>query len=388
MTAHDPNFAREPRGILRWLGFGSHEADVPAEGDHTDSPGEGHLAHDKRDQRRRQLLADVSSFLITHRLEVSSYTLAIAHDVITGGDQRLARMIEDRVAKREPVTLEWLEEVGRNTGRSDGSETLNALMAKLEASLEEFASTTIAARTATTEYNSALEAHVGELEQVSKAGVVISELATIAKVMLERTRDIEKQMTRSELQTRTLRQNLDEARRTAEMDHLTGLPNRRAFEAVLKTEVEAAQAGGEPLCVAFCDIDHFKRINDTHGHEAGDRVLKAVARSLAKISDDKCHVARHGGEEFVILFRGRTLDEAYAVLDATREAMAERRWVNRATDVPFGKVTFSAGMADVFASGSPREALKAADAALYVAKGKGRNQVLKASDVSPEQAAA
>lgn len=261
-------------------------------------------------------------------------------------------------------------------------------MAKLESSLEEFASTTIAARTATTEYNSALEAHVGELEQVSKAGVVISELATIAKVMLERTRDIEKQMTRSELQTRTLRQNLDEARRTAEMDHLTGLPNRRAFEAVLKSEVEAAQAGGEPLCVAFCDIDHFKRINDTHGHEAGDRVLKAVARSLAKISDDKCHVARHGGEEFVILFRGQTVDEAHAVLDATREAMAERRWVNRATDVPFGKITFSAGLADVFASASPREALKAADAALYVAKGKGRNQVLKASDVPPEQAAA
>jgi len=383
MTAHDPHLARETRGILRWLGFGSSEAAAASATESAEATGEGHLAHDKRDQRRRQLLADVSSFLITHRLEVSSYTLAIAHDVITGGDQRLARMIEDRVSAREPVTLEWLEEVGRNTGRSDGSETLNALMAKLEASLEEFGSTTLAARTATTEYNSALEAHVGELEQVSKAGVVISELATIAKVMLERTRDIEKQMTRSELQTRVLRQNLDEARRTAEMDHLTGLPNRRAFEAVLKSEVEAARAGGEPLCVAFCDIDHFKRINDTHGHEAGDRVLKAVARSLAKISDDKCHVARHGGEEFVILFRGRTFDEAFAVLDATREAMADRRWVNRATDVPFGKVTFSAGMADVFAHDSPREALKAADAALYVAKGKGRNQVLRSSDVPP-----
>jgi len=388
MTAHDPHFAREQRGILRWLGFGSPEAAPDPESEAAEAAGENHLAHDKRDQRRRQLLADVSSFLLTHRLEVSSYTLAIAHDVITGGDQRLARMIEDRVSAREPVTLDWLEEVGRNTGRSDGSETLNALMTKLEASLEEFGKTTVEARTATTEYNSALEAHVGELEQVSKAGVVISELATIAKVMLERTRDIEKQMSRSELQTRTLRQNLDEARRSADMDHLTGLPNRRAFEAVLKNEIALARADEEPLCVAFCDIDHFKRINDTHGHEAGDRVLKAVAKSLAKISDDKCHVARHGGEEFVILFRGKSLDEAFAVLDATRGEMAERRWVNRATDVPFGKVTFSAGMSDVFAHDSPRDALKAADAALYVAKGKGRNQVLKASDVPPDEAAA
>ena len=388
MTAHDPHFAREQRGILRWLGFGSPEAAPDPESEAAEAAGENHLAHDKRDQRRRQLLADVSSFLLTHRLEVSSYTLAIAHDVITGGDQRLARMIEDRVSAREPVTLDWLEEVGRNTGRSDGSETLNALMTKLEASLEEFGKTTVEARTATTEYNSALEAHVGELEQVSKAGVVISELATIAKVMLERTRDIEKQMSRSELQTRTLRQNLDEARRSADMDHLTGLPNRRAFEAVLKNEIALARADEEPLCVAFCDIDHFKRINDTHGHEAGDRVLKAVAKSLAKISDDKCHVARHGGEEFVILFRGKSLDEAFAVLDATRGEMAGRRWVNRATDVPFGKVTFSAGMSDVFAHDSPRDALKAADAALYVAKGKGRNQVLKASDVPPDEAAA
>ena len=384
MTAHDPNFVREQRGILRWLGFGStSQGEAPADG----GVPETEYISDPRERRRRQLLSDVGSFLLTHRLEVNPYTLAIAHDVITGADQRLARQIEARVAAREPVTLAWLEEAGRNMGRSDGAEALNALMGKLETSLDAFAKTTVAARSATSDYNSALEAHVGELEQVSKAGVVISELATIAKVMLERTREIEQEMSRSEMQTLALQSSLEEARRTADIDHLTGLPNRRAFEHVLEKELAAATEAGEPLCIAFCDIDHFKKINDTHGHDAGDRVLKVVAQTLSKISGQKCHVARHGGEEFVVLLRDKTLDEAWKVLDGARETMAERRLVNRATDVPFGKVTFSGGIADVFAHASPSEALKAADRALYVAKDKGRNVIVRAGEEAPAVAA-
>ncbi len=371
MTAHDPQFAREQRGILRWLGFGGAPRSEEAPQDEIAEP---EAALDPRERRRRQLLADVGSFLLTHRLEVSPYTLAIAHDAITGADQRLARLIGERVASRQPVSLEWLEETGRKSG-GDGSAQLNALMEKLDSSLGEFARTATQARSATSEYNSALEAHVDELVQVSKAGVVISELATIAKVMLERTREIEQEMSRSEMQTRALQSSLDDARRKADIDHLTGLPNRRAFDAVLKRELEAARVAGEPLCVAFVDVDHFKKVNDTHGHEAGDRVLKAVAQTLAKISGDTCHVARHGGEEFVALIRGKTIDEAWQVLDGARVAMAERRLVNRATDMPFGKITFSGGIADVFAHADHREALKAADEALYAAKAAGRDRI-------------
>ena len=279
MTAHDHQFAREQRGILRWLGFGAgpHTVAEP-ENQFLDESGE----IDPREQRRRQLLSDVGSFLLTHRLEVSPYTLAIAYDIITGADQRLARQIEARVAAREPVTLVWLDEVSHGAAPGDSSALLNSLIVKLETSLTEFAETTMTARSAAREYNTALEAHVGELEQVSKAGAVITELATIAKVMLERTREIEQNMSRSEMQTRSLQSSLDEARRKAEMDHLTGLPNRRAFEAALENELLAAKATGEPLCVAFVDIDHFKKVNDTHGHEAGDRVLKAVRKPSPK----------------------------------------------------------------------------------------------------------
>lgn len=367
------------KGILRWLGLGAgphgdEEIQAVEVTDETSAPVE---QEDPRERRRRQLLTDIGSFLLTHHLEVNSFTLAIAHDVLTGADPKLACLLEERVISRQPVNMLWLEDACRATGRNDGVAQLDAMMAKLEQSIQEFGQTTVAAKSAANEYNSALEQHVSELEQVSKAGVVITELANIARMMLDRTREIEKEMNRSEMQTRALQRSLDEARRSAELDHLTGLPNRRAFESVLERETGTALDLGEPLCVAICDIDHFKRVNDTHGHEAGDRVIRAVAQTLAKISNENCHVARHGGEEFVILFRGKSIEEAWAVLDEARDAMAERRLVNRATDIPFGRITFSGGIADVFAHPSPREAMKAADDALYAAKAAGRNLIIK-----------
>lgn len=380
MTAYASASPHTSANFWRWLRFGHHGAAPEA------APYPGDLAgavpvpaddapDDPQDTRRNQVLAQVAGFLVTHRLDVNTFTLAIAHDVVTESDHQLARLVGERIVARQPITLGWLEQASRDAGRDDGAAALNALMRKLETSIEEFARTASAARSATHDYSSSLESHVDELEQVSKAGAVLSDLAMIARVMLDRTREVEKHMNHSELQTRALQKNLDEARRSAETDHLTGLPNRRAFESVFETELAEAAKHAEPLCIAFCDIDNFKHINDTHGHEAGDRVLKAVAQTLAKISDERCHVARHGGEEFVILFRGAPLDRAFTCLDEAREAMAERKLVNRATDVPFGRVTFSAGLAEVGLYPFPRDAMRAADEALYRAKNNGRNRI-------------
>ena len=374
MTAYDPSLGRNSGGILSWLGFGQRPAAELADPDPELSPA------DRREALRLRQLDDVGRFMSTHQLEISAASLAVAWNYLTGADSQLVRAIDRQVQARKPVTLEWLDETLGRQDRDSELATLADLMQRLEASIDEFGKASREAHTATSQYHSALEGHVNELEQVTRAGEVISELANIAKVMLRRTREIEKQMLRSEAQTRALKRRLDEARRSAEEDHLTGLPNRRAFEAVFNEEYRSARAAADVLCIAFCDIDHFKRINDEHGHDAGDRVLKLVAESLSRISNDRCHVARHGGEEFVLLFRGDTAEQAMAKLDNLRAQLADRRLVNRANDKPFGQVTFSAGIADVFSCGDPRSALKAADAALYRAKQEGRNRVLVASE--------
>lgn len=374
-------------GFIRWLGFRRRrepdDADALQVGpSHVDAMGE-----DARERRRRQVLDDISSFLLTHKLPLSAATLEIAHDVVTGANAALVRLIGERIERGQPVTLDWLEDAVEAQDEDRPGEHLHSLVARLETSISQFAMATSAARTATRDYNTALETHVGGLDSISSASEVIVELATLARDMISRTREIERELSRSERETRALQKSLADARREAEIDHLTGLPNRRAFEAVLKKEYVATRESGENLCVAFCDIDNFKRINDLHGHEAGDRILRTVAQSLAEICDEKCHVARHGGEEFVVLLRGKTSHEAWKTLDDAREKLATRKFVNRKTDMPFGRISFSAGIADAHALSGPREALRAADEAMFKAKSAGRNCVLTADAAASEDEA-
>lgn len=326
-------------------------------------------------EAQRELAATIMSFLIDHDLDVTPNNLLIAHSAFSGINPRLARRIAEQAQTEEGITQRWLDELAQQEPVQPDSAELNRMVARLEANLETFQTNTKAARNATSEYGSKLEAHVSDLEQVQKTGELVSHLADIAKAMLERTRRAEEEMRKSEEEARSLRRSLARAKRDAEVDYLTGLPNRRAFEVLLERHYDEARAACQPLSVAFCDIDKFKEVNDTHGHEAGDRVIKLIADTLAHISNDHCHVARHGGEEFVMLFRGLPPSEAASRLDHAREALANRRLINRKTDQPFGQITFSGGVADVFGYSDARAALKAADEALYRAKESGRNRI-------------
>ncbi|GAA0863236.1 GGDEF domain-containing protein [Sphingopyxis soli] len=364
--------SNEPVGrLLGWLGLraknGVHEEEQASSG----ARGSRSLVR----EARQQLVGAIGAFLIDHDLDISAANLLIAHSAFSGINPRLARQIAARSMTSEGVTQQWLDELMENDPTLADRADLDRMVARLETNLETFQSSTKAARNATSEYGSKLEEHVSDLEQVQKTGELVSHLADIAKVMLERTRHAEEEMRKSEDEAKALRKSLARAKRDAEVDYLTGLPNRRAFEALLERHYEEARAACEPLSVAFCDIDEFKKVNDIHGHEAGDRVIKLIADTLAKISNDHCHVARHGGEEFVMLFRGLPPSEAAARLDEAREGLAERRLINRKTDQPFGKITFSGGVADVFGFGDARAALKAADEALYRAKENGRNRI-------------
>lgn len=354
-------------GILKgWLGRrGADQA-----------PGETGEKVDLAKQGRRILLDAIADFLLDHDLAVTPDNLAAAHGAFSGGNPPLARQIAARLQVGDPITQEWLDETTANYAAQQTDDAIERLVGKLEENLAAFSRTSKAAHSAAGEYSGQLEQHVTDLAQVEDAGQIIANLTGLAKAMGERTRKLEQDMRRSEEESEAMRRSLDRATRDAEIDHLTGLPNRRAFEALIERHYREAQAAIEPLSVAFCDIDHFKQVNDTHGHDAGDRVIRIIADSLAQISNDNCHVARHGGEEFVMLFRGLPTAEAKARLDRAREEMAARVLVNRKTEEPFGQITFSGGVANVFAYTDPRAALSAADEALYKAKQAGRNQIL------------
>lgn len=196
------------------------------------------------------------------------------------------------------------------------------------------------------------------------------EIVRLTTSMIGRVADAEQRLATATREAETLRIELAEAQATARCDPLTGLPNRRAF-----TEAFAALDPAGPHCLALCDIDRFKRINDEFGHAVGDRVLNALARLLT----DHCAgqlVARQGGEEFVVLLSGIDLRQAHRLLDGARAAASGRRLRDRDSDAPIGQVTFSAGVVAIIPGDTADAALARADSLLYTAKANGRDRVI------------
>jgi diguanylate cyclase (GGDEF)-like protein len=173
----------------------------------------------------------------------------------------------------------------------------------------------------------------------------------------------------------------DVLRQQALRDPLTGLYNRRHLDAALARELERTAEHQTPLSLIIADIDHFKRINDTWGHAAGDAVLQMVAQALSHQVRSTDVVCRMGGEEFVLVLPDTPLEVASRRAERVR-ALLESTCALQ--DPPVGRVTVSLGVAAAPAHGQTSGALlAAADAALYRAKAAGRNRVERAEDVSP-----
>jgi diguanylate cyclase (GGDEF)-like protein/PAS domain S-box-containing protein len=156
--------------------------------------------------------------------------------------------------------------------------------------------------------------------------------------------------------------------RRATRDSLTGLLNRAAFRRRLAEEASRAERTGAPMSLALLDLDHFKRINDAHGHPAGDRALAEVAARLRAVSRPDDDLARLGGEEFAWLLPGSEGEDAFKAAERAREAIAEM-----ALD-GLGKLTVSIGVCELAAGADVEDLYRIADAALYRAKAHGRNR--------------
>jgi len=168
----------------------------------------------------------------------------------------------------------------------------------------------------------------------------------------------------------------DEVVQLAHFDVLTGLPNRRNFDVTLRQEIARSTRYGGPLSVAMGDIDLFKIINDTFGHQAGDVVLKSLADLMRKSLRRSDYIARWGGEEFTLLLPETRLDIAEMLLNRLRMTIANQviAEIGRAVTLSFGVTAFtkSDGKTD-----SPDELVKRVDQALYLSKQAGRNRVTR-----------
>ena len=223
-----------------------------------------------------------------------------------------------------------------------------------------------------------LKAHLKELAEEYHGHPLLAELQTLGERYIRLNRQlgkITKIGDRMQVQMRELNQALEQASLS---DPLTGMPNRRAIMRRLKTEVSRVDRGGLPFALVMVDIDHFKLVNDTYGHDVGDTAIVAVSRTLRQITRDYDVCARWGGEEFLLFLPDSSPESASATGEKLRRGVADVRIPHQGQTVT---LTISLGIALHERHTSLDRCIQRADQSLYMAKRAGRNRCHMAETV-------
>ena len=296
----------------------------------------------------------------------------------TGTSPGLTRRLDSMIERKIPISPDVLDAVRADLAASDAPPDAGVVVEDLREIAETVSAQVMDGQASVAIYGRALVEMAERLGDEPHVGSLVDAIATITAETgraSERNRVLERQLAASVARIDRLKQSLSTVREEAHTDGLTGLLNRRAFEAKLRRTL--AQVRSDPDAVAsvvLVDVDHFKPFNDTHGHAAGDFVLRTLARTLTDNVKGRDVVARYGGEEFVILLTGTTRASASVVAQQIAAAISGKRLVRKASGESIGPVTISAGVAQARPTDNAASLMERADAALYAAKEGGRNQ--------------
>ena len=218
----------------------------------------------------------------------------------------------------------------------------------------------------------------GNLEEDQSQDVMRSLITTLSEEvrhMAQRNNQLAEAIYSSTQEISDLRNHLQDVRKQGLTDGLTQVANRRAFDIRLGEAIQEAKALQNTFTLIMADVDHFKKFNDTYGHQMGDEVLKIVGKIMTHRLKEDDFVARYGGEEFSVILPDTKLIDGQAVAERLRSALAGKRLRNRRTGDDFGRVTLSLGVTHYVPGDTPQTVIERADKALYQAKREGRNRV-------------
>jgi diguanylate cyclase len=227
----------------------------------------------------------------------------------------------------------------------------------------------------TSSFGSALTKIADRLQPDGELRKIVETVVLATRHMEAKTRQLEAELDRSAAEIRALRQGLETFKREAMTDPLTGLFNRRAFDEKLRQAAAIAMETDSELCLFLSDIDNFKTLNDSWGHQVGDAVMQLIANCLKESLRPVDMAARFGGDEYAAILPGLSIAEAHAVAEKTRELVGRKILKDVKTGTPIGRLSVSIGVTSYALSEQLDDLVRRADRALYVAKQAGRNRV-------------
>jgi diguanylate cyclase len=312
---------------------------------------------------------------------VRNYTLWLHY--VSEGDGPLAHEIDRLLAAGEAITetvgeqlaATYLPEAQLNGGILEAGDVLSAELNSVTRAIENV-------QRSTEEYGAELASASERLTDEKQVKSVVENLTAATTKVQAENRQLESQLAETTAELGRLRENLDQVRRDAMTDGLTGLTNRKAFDERLAAICAETEAQDQPMALAIIDIDHFKGFNDAWGHQIGDQVLRYVSSVIGRMGAAPRIAARYGGEEFAIIFPNEAGRAAMAVLEEIRTEVSSRALKRRSTNEDLGAITISAGFAERLRGESIASLVERADAALYASKHAGRNRTTAAPAVA------
>ena len=257
---------------------------------------------------------------------------------------------------------------GRRTSAAEMEESVQAELSELGGSVQ--------GSSDVSELRSSVSHHI---ERIARSVEVFSRQEEQREQQMSSQMDaMREKLVAMETHAEQVRDQLEQERARALTDILTQLPNREAWDERLRFEHDRWQRYGRPVALAVIDIDHFKRVNDSFGHKAGDRVIQLVATALQERLRTTDFVARYGGEEFVAVLPETPLKQAAGVLDELRGHVADMPFHFQGQPV---RVSVSVGLSCFREEIEPDAVFDEADKALYIAKHNGRNRVEMATEL-------
>ncbi len=331
------------------------------------------------DARKQPISSQAIIAMNELNIEPTPENYATWHHHLSGTKPALSKEIDTlKQAKTEfnEITNKRLyEEYVKTEPSAEATQSVNAAMAKLMAMIGKFSNDADAYNTELGKKTDSLSDTIdGDANLEGLLGEVVGQLKDIQA----NSTDFSSQIKDSQREITELREDLEKATSEARIDGLTKLNNRRAFDELIEQQTLHASQEREDLCLLMLDIDHFKKFNDTWGHQIGDEVLKVVAGALKRTVRGQDVVARYGGEEFAVLLPETPTNGAHIVAENIRKLIANNRLKRKNSDEELGQITVSIGVTryrDSDKNESIENFIKRADDALYSAKENGRNRV-------------